>query len=272
MTAAADIRAQTQSLRERIHRLGLAGNVADLAIDGYTVIRDAAPLRFFAELREQVAAVADRVRPFRRFPTNLLNEGRVFERAVQIEKLNVLYEYLLGPGFIVSQVSASVKRPTPKTFRIHADMNGYDQPFPGHAVIATSIFCCDDFTAAGGCTRFVPGSQHLRRPPVGDEGEAEAVPAEAPAGSIILWDGAMWHGNCSRTLPGERVVLHLTCCRQNIRPIESYDGISQDVLARNPPEFARLLRMGDRWERREMVADRVAAGATNRKDANRQRR
>ena len=51
-------------------------------------------------------------------------------------------------------------------------------------------------------------------------------------------------GGCTSFVPGSQ--LHLTCCRQNIRPIESYDGISQDVLARNPPEFARLLRMGDR--------------------------
>ena len=256
MTAAAEIQARTGQLRERIDRLGLAGNVADLAIDGYTVVKDAAPMDFFAELRTQVMTTAERVRHMRRFPTNLLNEGRVFERAVQIEKLNVLYEYLLGPNFIVSQVSASVKRTTPKTFGIHADMNGYDQPFPGHAVIATSIFCCDDFTAAGGCTRFVVGSHQLRRAPIGNEGEAEATPVEAPAGSIILWDGAMWHGNCSRTLPGERVVLHLTCCRGNIRPIESYAGINPEILARNPADFARLLRIGDRWERAEMVADR----------------
>jgi len=119
-------------------------------------------------------------------------------------------------------------------------------------------------TVAGGCTHFVPGSQHLRRRRWATKARRKPCRVEAPAGSIILWDGATWHGNCSRTLPGERVVLHLTCCRQNIRPIESYDGISQDVLARNPPEFARLLRMGDRWERREMVADRVPAGATNR--------
>ena len=166
MTVAAQVQARTGQLRERIDRLGLTGNVADLAIDGYTVVKDAAPMDFFAELRTQVMAVAERVRHMRRFPTNLLNEGRVFERAVQIEKLNVLYEYLLGPSFIVSQVSASVKRTTPKTFGIHADMNGYDQPFPGHAVIATSIFCCDDFTAAGGCTRFVAGSHQLRRAPI----------------------------------------------------------------------------------------------------------
>ena len=174
---------------------------------------------------------------------------------MQIEKLNTLYEHLLGPGFIVSQVSASVKRPTPKAFAIHADMNGYDQPFPGHAAIATAIFCCDAFTEAGGCTRFVPGSHHLRRHPVGDEGEAEAQPAEAPAGSIILWDGAVWHGNCPRTLAGERVVLHLTCNRHNVRPIESYADIDAAVLERNPPEFARLLGIGDRWGRKQMRPD-----------------
>ena len=137
MTAAADVVARTTRLRRRIEDLGLAGNVADLAIDGYTVITDAAPKAFFEELRAAVTTVAERVRHFRRFPTNLLLEGRVFEQAVQIEKLNTLYEHLLGPGFIVSQVSASVKRPTPKAFAIHADMNGYDQPFPGHAAIAT---------------------------------------------------------------------------------------------------------------------------------------
>ena len=66
----------------------------------------------------------------------------------------------------------------------------------------------------------------------------------------------MWHGNCPRTRPGERVVLHLTCNRQNVRPIESYTGIDPEVLRRNPPEFAALLGLTDRWERREMVRDR----------------
>ena len=255
MTAAADVMARTEGLKQKVEELGLAANVADLAIDGYTVIRDAAPKAFFKELRTAVTTVAERVRHFRRFPTNLLLEGRVFEQAVQIEKLNTLYEHLLGPGFIVSQVSASVKRPTPKAFAIHADMNGYDQPFPGHAAIATAIFCCDPFTEAGGCTRFVAGSHHLRRHPVGDEGEAEATPAEAPAGSIILWDGAVWHGNCPRSLAGERVVLHLTCNRHNVRPIESYADIDPAVLERNPAEFARLLGFGDRWERKRMRPD-----------------
>ena len=247
---------RTRSLRERIEALGLTSNVADLALEGYTVIETPADPAFFAELRRDILAVTERSRDIRRFPTNLLHEGRVFERAIQIEKLNTLYEHLLGPGFIVSQVSASVKKPTPRAFAIHADMSGFDHPFPGHAAIATAIFCCDEFTDAGGCTRFVPGSHHLRRQPIGDEGEAFGVPAEAPAGSIILWDGAVWHGNGPRSLPGERVVLHLTCNRHNIRPIESYYDIDASILERNDHEFARLLGLTDRWERRAMMPDR----------------
>ncbi len=256
MNAAQTVRAKTENLRKRIDELKLEGNVADLSIDGYTVVRDAAPFSFFEELRENILTINLRTKDFRRFPTNLLNEGIVFERAVQLEKLNTLYEFLLGSNFIVSQVSASVKRTTPKAFAIHADMNGYEQPFPGHSVIATSIFCCDEFTEDGGSTRFVPGSHYLRRHPVGGEGESEAVAVAAPAGSIILWDGAVWHGNCPRALPGERVVLHLTCNRQNVRPIESYVGIDPEILRRNPPEFTALLGLTDRWERREMVRDR----------------
>ena len=256
VSAAYAVRAKTQKLRQRIDELELKGNVSDLSIDGYTVIRDAAPLSFFEELRESILNISRRIEGFRRFPTNLLNEGSVFERSVQLERLNTLYEFLLGPNFIVSQVSASVKRTTPKPFAIHADMNGYEQPFPGHSVIATSIFCCDDFTEEAGATRFVPGSHQLRRHPVDGEGESEAIAVNAPTGSIILWDGAMWHGNCPRTLAGERVVLHLTCNRQNVRPIESYRGIDPEVLRRNPPEFAALLGLNDRWERHEMVRDR----------------
>ena len=255
-TAARNTMQRTLDLREKIARHGLEKNIADLAIDGYTVIEDAAPIEFFDRLRMRITEVAARVREQRRFPTNLLGEGEVFEEAVQIPKLNACYEHLLGPGFIVSQVSASVKRPTPKQFHVHADMTGYDSPFPGYCLIATSIFCCEDFTEASGATRFVPGSHNLRRGPVGDEGEAEAVAAHAPKGSIILWDGAMWHGNCARTLPGERVVLHLTCNRKNIRPIESYDDLPQKIVDRNPPEFAAMLRRNDAWERRGMVPDR----------------
>ena len=84
MNTAEAVRAKTENLKKRIDGLELEGNVSDLSIDGYTVIRDAAPLSFFEELRESVLQVNHRMKGFRRFPTNLLNEGSVFEQAVQL--------------------------------------------------------------------------------------------------------------------------------------------------------------------------------------------
>ena len=79
VSAAQAVRTKTEKLRQRIDELDLEGNVSDLSIDGYTVIRDAAPLSFFEELRESILNISRRIEGFRRFPTNLLNEGVVFE-------------------------------------------------------------------------------------------------------------------------------------------------------------------------------------------------
>ena len=57
MNTAEAVRAKTENLKKRIDVLELEGNVSDLSIDGYTVIRDAAPLSFFEELRESVLQV-----------------------------------------------------------------------------------------------------------------------------------------------------------------------------------------------------------------------
>ena len=87
-TAARNTMQRTLDLREKIARHGLEKNIADLAIDGYTVIEDAAPIEFFDRLRMHITEVAARVREQRRFPTNLLGEGEVFEEAVQIPQLD----------------------------------------------------------------------------------------------------------------------------------------------------------------------------------------
>jgi hypothetical protein len=53
-----------------------------------------------------------------------------------------------------------------------------------------------------------------------------------------------------RSLPGKRVVLHLTCNRKNIRPIESYYHIDATILERNPPVLRQMLGFDDSWDRK----------------------
>jgi hypothetical protein len=62
------------------------------------------------------------------------------------------------------------------------------------------IYMLDDFRADNGATRFVPGSH---RGPSG----AEPVLAIAPAGSLIVYDGAVLHGfTANRSSAGRRSI------------------------------------------------------------------
>lgn len=69
----------------------------------------------------------------------------------------------------------------------------------------------------------------------------QAVPLEAPKGSIWLWTGSVWHGNYPRVIDGDRVVLHLTFCRVGIQPIEDYGHLDSAWLKDQPEEMASLL-------------------------------
>ena len=68
-----------------------------------------------------------------------------------------------------------------------------------------------------------------------------AVPIVCPAGSIAVWSGETWHGSYKRTVPGERVVLHITYGRNCLRPIESYDHLSDDYFEGKPDALRMIL-------------------------------
>ena len=66
-------------------------------------------------------------------------------------------------------------------------------PFPhDFEIMANAMWAIGDFTAENGATRIIPGSHEwpLDRFPT----PGEAVPAEAKAGSVILWLGSALHG------------------------------------------------------------------------------
>ena len=58
---------------------------------------------------------------------------------------------------------------------------------------------------------------------------------------MVLWDGAVWHGNYPRTEPGERVVLHVTYTRLAYRPVHDFSYLSDDYRASASQELRALL-------------------------------
>ena len=58
---------------------------------------------------------------------------------------------------------------------------------------------------------------------------------------MVLWDGAVWHGNYPRTEPGERVVFHSTYTRLAYRPVHDFSYVSDDYRPGASDELRALL-------------------------------
>ena len=231
-------------LAPRVAELGLQENCRQLADEGYTVVENAAPADFFERLRETILAKANP------YGSLLADQDQVFAEAAMNPKVGTLAEFSVGPGFLLSILSTTVRGANDASMDIglHADQAWVPAPFPEHNMFLTCCWATDDFTLEGGATMVVPGSHQHRRMPSMDEVAAKegAIAIECPAGSVAVWDGSVWHGNWPRTIPGERVVLHVAYTRLMMRPMESYPPeVEEALIAEHGEAMAQLLGRQD---------------------------
>jgi len=94
---------------------------------------------------------------------------------------------IIGEPFKLSTMHARTLRPHTLAQKLHVDFASDAQGFP----MLGFIYMIDEFRSENGATCFIPGSQGTRSAPEG----ARVVPACGPAGSLILFNGSMWHGH-----------------------------------------------------------------------------
>ena len=257
------------SLSNEINELGLQRYVEDLDAHGYTVVPPeiASPNGLAERMLEACLDIAERRNGERpdldRGETNgragspvgegmkaLLLEHPVFEESLMNPALLALATYLCGYDVVLSSLGASIKGPGPTQFRLHTDTR-LPSPLPTQALLCKGIYLLTDFNRDNGSTVFVPGSHKRCRNPlasettIGEGGNDQAVPVEAPAGSLLVFHGNTWHGAYNRVAPGLRVSVHLLMVRSLLRVTEDFLGrIPQEVLDRNPPRFGILTQQG----------------------------
>ena len=117
----------------------------------------------------------------------------------------------------------------------------------GGNMLLTACWATDGYTQGGGGTLIIPGSNVLRRHPNREETAAQrgAVPVECPPGSVVLWDGNLWHSNYPRAVDGERVVCHITYTRMMCRPVEDYADHADRLIAEHGARMSQLLGRED---------------------------
>jgi hypothetical protein len=259
-------RAARQRIIAEIRELGLIERAWELEVDGYTVLGpDQADSRQLTpRLLEASLALAERsfgyrpdlhraeakpglISPFGNVETNIgiLSEGHVFEELLLNRPVLALIAYLLGESCTLVHQSLYLKSPGPDHLPLHTDQDqtGCPSPFPHYAQVANATWALTDYSVENGATCFVPGSHKLCRAPTRHEATDLSLfqPIEAEAGSVIIWHGNTWHGALRRSAPGVRVSIVEYFGRWFFAGANT-SAITDEMLARNPPRFAELVR------------------------------
>jgi hypothetical protein len=135
---------------------------------------------------------------------------------------------------------------------LHVDAIPYgfsqEEPLPEQNISCNALWLLTDFSdVSDGVTVFIPGSQNYRRwPKKGVESQEYYVPIIAPRGSFLLWPGTTWHGALPRTRPGLRVAMTMQYCQPYAQRRMPYQlDVTEEILAQNPPRFAKLMGLTD---------------------------
>lgn len=232
-------------LRERLNVFDLWPNVRELADNGYTIIQDPAAHALTDRVRAAILRLAEESegRNGGRRAGLLLGRDPVFPEAVVVPKLLALVEFLLGRGALLSQLIGTVRREEAAGLVLHADNSWFPAPFPQWEIMCTACWVTDEFTRENGATLVIPGTHKNKHHPSRDIRKTldGAIPIEAPAGSIALWDGSVWHGSYPRINSGERVVMHMTYTRIGMQPIDNYGHLDDAWLADKDAQLRSLL-------------------------------
>lgn len=258
-----------------VDRYGLAKNVFDLEVDGYTILspEQVGSISLIAPLREKIVDIsgtrtgisidvekgqshADLDTPHGsvQMESALLLEDPIFEQALMNGPVLTLITYLLGESCILNHLSSMVKGPGGKYLPLHTDQerSGAPAPFPPFSQVANATWALTDYSEENGSTCFVPGSHKLCRGPTFAEATdlSRYHPVTCPAGSVLVWHGNTWHGSVPRRAEGNRVSL-LGYFSRWYYP--AFDDISKKVtpemLARNSERFGILTgATQDMWD------------------------
>lgn len=200
----------------------------------------------------------------------LVNKGKSFRDMIEHDLTDKLVGHVLGPEFILSTLGANIAKPGGARMGLHTDQWWMPQPVrrgddyvrpssisraavgefiePDESlgiappVVTNCMWMLADFTESNGATEVVPGS-HLTgaHPPV-DQSELPIVPAEAPAGSLMVFDGRLWHGTGAHTSGEDRLGVLATYCAPQFRQQENQTiGVDRELFDTLSPRLKERL-------------------------------
>ncbi len=125
---------------------------------------------------------------------NVLSRDPVFEDLAEHPLALEYVRHILGWPALLGNISANICAPGCSGGYLHADQTFLPVPWPDAGPQGLNCaWALDDFTADNGATSVVPGSHRFNRPVAPEDMAATAVPLEAAAGSMMVFESRLWH-------------------------------------------------------------------------------
>ncbi len=164
--------------------------------------------------------------------TDLVSEGEAYDRIYTDPRHLAAVRRLISAEFHLHSINARDALPGHGHQGFHRD--GQDQA----GQVVNSAWLLDGFTADNGPTRVVPGSHRWDKQPhevMADTSAAHPDQIEiiADAGSVVVFDGALWHSGTTNRSDRIRRVIHV--------------AMSQPHVGQNPRQRERIRK--STWER-----------------------
>ena len=189
----------------------------------------------------------------------LANKGQCFRDMVVHPLVDELVGHILGKEFILSTHSANIAKPGGVRMGLHTDQWWMPQPIKPQEdylrpseikrsaassfiepdetlgisppVVANCMWMLSDFSKSNGATELVAGS-HLSgaHPNQQDQTVYPILNAEAKAGTLMVFDGRLWHGTGANTGNSDRLGVLTTFCSPQFRQQENQTlGLDRDL-------------------------------------------
>ena len=205
-------------------RAAVAAELSKLRTEGYVILNDVltsdkvAGIKAEFDRLHQHTAFEDS--EFAGYATqrvyNLVRQTRELDELFLHPKVLALIEAHLEDQIQLSIASSVNIWPGESAQAFHRDDGYYPLPRPHPPLSVNTMWAIDDFTADNGATLVMPGTHRISDPEPPADGAV--VRAEMPAGSVMIWDGSLFHAGgtnqSSRARLGVTVIYSRAWLRQ----------------------------------------------------------
>lgn len=228
-------------------------HTARIRRDGFTIVQDAIEPSLVDALNDALHQLEEELgaKPamngFEGHKTvriyNLLKFGTPFDGVPVHTNVLPVVEDILDSGCLISSLSSIAIDAGEIAQPIHADDMVIPLAKPHAPIVCNSMWALTDFTEENGATRLVPGS-HLKDNPVYG-GDYPSIPAEMKKGSVLIWDGALWHGGGANRTHQRRMGIAMNYCAGFIRQQENQQlGLNPAHVRSFSPRLQELVGYG----------------------------